>query len=124
MKVLKPVRPGLPADTLQGHRDRFHEQFHRYQQAGLRACLWGGGCQGARLPSDLPRVSRSLRNFFRRASDMLYFKRLIQIPRLPEVPALLSTLGSEPLDDPGCLAGPHVGSGDGQGRLLGGWGAC
>lgn len=30
---------------------------------------------------------RSLRNFFRRASDMLYFKRLIQIPRLPEVPA-------------------------------------
>uniref|UniRef100_A0A5F8G8P3 Huntingtin interacting protein 1 related n=1 Tax=Monodelphis domestica TaxID=13616 RepID=A0A5F8G8P3_MONDO len=48
--------PGLPADTLQGHRDRFHEQFH------------------------------SLRNFFRRASDMLYFKRLIQIPRLPEGP--------------------------------------
>lgn len=44
---------------------------------------------GARLPSDLPRVFlRSLRNFFRRASDMLYFKRLIQIPRLPEVPAL------------------------------------
>lgn len=42
---------------------------------------------------------------------MLYFKRLIQIPRLPEVPALLSTLGSEPLDDPGCLAVPHVGSG-------------
>uniref|UniRef100_A0A7N4NJV9 Huntingtin-interacting protein 1-related protein n=1 Tax=Sarcophilus harrisii TaxID=9305 RepID=A0A7N4NJV9_SARHA len=39
-----------------GHRDRFHEQFH------------------------------SLRNFFRRASDMLYFKRLIQIPRLPEGP--------------------------------------
>lgn len=37
--------------------------------------------------SDLRRPSRSLRNFFRRASDMLYFKRLIQIPRLPEVPA-------------------------------------
>ncbi|ELW65496.1 Huntingtin-interacting protein 1-related protein [Tupaia chinensis] len=46
----------LPADTLQGHRDRFHEQFH------------------------------SLRNFFRRASDMLYFKRLIQVPQLPEGP--------------------------------------
>ncbi|XP_039360606.1 huntingtin-interacting protein 1-related protein isoform X2 [Mauremys reevesii] len=46
----------LPADTLQGHRDRFHEQF------------------------------RSLKNFFKRASDMLYFKRLIQIPRLPESP--------------------------------------
>lgn len=46
----------LPADTLQGHRDRFHEQFHR------------------------------LRNFFKRASEMLYFKRLIQIPRLPDNP--------------------------------------
>ncbi|XP_038229700.1 huntingtin-interacting protein 1-related protein isoform X2 [Dermochelys coriacea] len=46
----------LPADTLQGHRDRFHELF------------------------------RSLKNFFKRASDMLYFKRLIQIPRLPESP--------------------------------------
>ncbi|PNJ82146.1 HIP1R isoform 5 [Pongo abelii] len=53
---LKLSESGLPADTLQGHRDRFHEQFH------------------------------SLRNFFRRASDMLYFKRLIQIPRLPEGP--------------------------------------
>lgn len=27
----------------------------------------------------------SLKNFFKKASDMLYFKRLIQIPRLPEV---------------------------------------
>lgn len=36
--------------------------------------------------SDLSPSTRSLRNFFRRASDMLYFKRLIQIPRLPEVP--------------------------------------
>ncbi|KAK1328603.1 hypothetical protein QTO34_012176 [Cnephaeus nilssonii] len=77
VKLMFRLHSCLPADTLQGHRDRFHEQFH------------------------------SLRNFFRRASDMLYFKRLIQIPRLPEVPALLSTLGSEPLDDPGCLAGPH-----------------
>uniref|UniRef100_A0A452QN32 Huntingtin-interacting protein 1-related protein n=1 Tax=Ursus americanus TaxID=9643 RepID=A0A452QN32_URSAM len=25
-----PPSSGLPADTLQGHRDRFHEQFHRY----------------------------------------------------------------------------------------------
>ncbi|KAH0625413.1 hypothetical protein JD844_014903 [Phrynosoma platyrhinos] len=53
---LKLSESGLPADTLQGHRDRFHEQF------------------------------RSLKNFFKRASDMLYFKRLIQIPRLPESP--------------------------------------
>uniref|UniRef100_A0A2K5D7Y9 Huntingtin-interacting protein 1-related protein n=1 Tax=Aotus nancymaae TaxID=37293 RepID=A0A2K5D7Y9_AOTNA len=56
VKLLFKLHSCLPADTLQGHRDRFHEQFH------------------------------SLRNFFRRASDMLYFKRLIQIPRLPEVP--------------------------------------
>uniref|UniRef100_A0A452TE99 Huntingtin interacting protein 1 related n=1 Tax=Ursus maritimus TaxID=29073 RepID=A0A452TE99_URSMA len=56
VKLLFKLHACLPADTLQGHRDRFHEQFH------------------------------SLRNFFRRASDMLYFKRLIQIPRLPEGP--------------------------------------
>ncbi|XP_054568478.1 huntingtin-interacting protein 1-related protein [Eptesicus fuscus] len=56
VKLMFRLHSCLPADTLQGHRDRFHEQFH------------------------------SLRNFFRRASDMLYFKRLIQIPRLPEGP--------------------------------------
>ncbi|XP_054449880.1 huntingtin-interacting protein 1-related protein [Pteronotus mesoamericanus] len=56
VKLLFKLHSCLPADTLQGHRDRFHEQFH------------------------------SLRNFFRRAADMLYFKRLIQIPRLPESP--------------------------------------
>lgn len=26
---------GLPADTLQGHRERFHDQFHRYDFQGL-----------------------------------------------------------------------------------------
>ncbi|KAH0502294.1 Huntingtin-interacting protein 1-related protein [Microtus ochrogaster] len=56
VKLMFKLHACLPADTLQGHRDRFHEQFH------------------------------SLKNFFRRASDMLYFKRLIQIPRLPEGP--------------------------------------
>ncbi|XP_049721073.1 huntingtin-interacting protein 1-related protein [Elephas maximus indicus] len=56
VKLLFQLHSCLPADTLQGHRDRFHEQFH------------------------------SLRNFFRRAADMIYFKRLIQIPRLPEGP--------------------------------------
>ncbi|XP_026575135.1 huntingtin-interacting protein 1-related protein [Pseudonaja textilis] len=55
VKLMFNLHSCLPADTLQGHRDRFHEQF------------------------------RSLKNFFKRASDMLYFKRLIQIPRLPEV---------------------------------------
>ncbi|XP_015273136.1 PREDICTED: huntingtin-interacting protein 1-related protein [Gekko japonicus] len=56
VKLMFKLHSCLPADTLQGHRDRFHEQF------------------------------RSLKNFFNRASDMLYFKRLIQIPRLPENP--------------------------------------
>uniref|UniRef100_A0A098LY23 Huntingtin-interacting protein 1-related protein n=1 Tax=Hypsiglena sp. JMG-2014 TaxID=1550645 RepID=A0A098LY23_9SAUR len=56
VKLMFNLHSCLPADTLQGHRDRFHEQF------------------------------RSLKNFFKRASDMLYFKRLIQIPRLPENP--------------------------------------
>uniref|UniRef100_A0A8C5SF95 ENTH domain-containing protein n=1 Tax=Laticauda laticaudata TaxID=8630 RepID=A0A8C5SF95_LATLA len=56
VKLMFNLHSCLPADTLQGHRDRFHEQF----------------C--------------SLKNFFKRASDMLYFKRLIQIPRLPENP--------------------------------------
>ncbi|XP_044296410.1 huntingtin-interacting protein 1-related protein [Varanus komodoensis] len=56
VKLMFKLHSCLPADTLQGHRDRFHEQF------------------------------RSLKSFFKRASDMLYFKRLIQIPRLPESP--------------------------------------
>uniref|UniRef100_A0A8B9T7V9 Huntingtin-interacting protein 1-related protein n=1 Tax=Anas platyrhynchos TaxID=8839 RepID=A0A8B9T7V9_ANAPL len=56
VKLMFKLHSCLPADTLQGHRDRFHEQF------------------------------RSLKSFFKKASDMLYFKRLIQIPRLPENP--------------------------------------
>uniref|UniRef100_A0A6I8RI83 Huntingtin-interacting protein 1-related protein n=1 Tax=Xenopus tropicalis TaxID=8364 RepID=A0A6I8RI83_XENTR len=56
VKLMFKLHSCLPPDTLQGHRDRFHEQFH------------------------------SLKNFFKRASDMLYFKRLIQIPRLPDGP--------------------------------------
>ncbi|XP_015221895.2 huntingtin-interacting protein 1-related protein isoform X1 [Lepisosteus oculatus] len=56
VKLLFKLHACLPADTLQGHRDRFHDQFH------------------------------SLKNFFNRARDMLYFKRLIQIPKLPDHP--------------------------------------
>ncbi|XP_003222791.1 huntingtin-interacting protein 1-related protein [Anolis carolinensis] len=56
VKLMFKLHSCLTADILQGHRDRFHEQF------------------------------RSLKSFFKRASDMLYFKRLIQIPRLPESP--------------------------------------
>lgn len=56
VKLLFKLHACLPADTLQGHRDRFHDQF------------------------------QSLKAFFNKARDMLYFKRLIQIPRLPDSP--------------------------------------
>uniref|UniRef100_A0A8C5BLY0 Huntingtin interacting protein 1 related b n=1 Tax=Gadus morhua TaxID=8049 RepID=A0A8C5BLY0_GADMO len=56
VKLLFKLHSCLPADTLQGHRDRFHDQFH------------------------------SLKNFFNKARDMQYFKRLIQIPKLPDSP--------------------------------------
>lgn len=56
VKLLFKLHACLPVDTLQGHRDRFHDQFH------------------------------SLKTFFNRARDMLYFKRLIQIPKLPDSP--------------------------------------
>lgn len=56
VKLLFKLHACLPADTLQGHRDRFHDQFH------------------------------SLKTFFNKARDMMYFKRLIQIPKLPDSP--------------------------------------
>lgn len=56
VKLLFKLHACLPADTLQGHRERFHDQFH------------------------------SLKTFLNKARDMLYFKRLIQIPRLPDSP--------------------------------------
>ncbi|XP_029366754.1 huntingtin interacting protein 1 related b [Echeneis naucrates] len=56
VKLLFKLHACLPADTLQGHRERFHDQFH------------------------------SLKTFFNKARDMLYFKRLIQIPKLPDSP--------------------------------------
>ncbi|XP_061585196.1 huntingtin interacting protein 1 related b isoform X2 [Cololabis saira] len=56
VKLLFKLHACLPADTLQGHRDRFHDQF------------------------------RSLKTFFDKARDMMYFKRLIQIPKLPDSP--------------------------------------
>ncbi|XP_043924850.1 huntingtin-interacting protein 1-related protein isoform X2 [Protopterus annectens] len=56
VKLMFKLHSCLPADTLEGHRARFNEQFH------------------------------SLKNFFNRTRDLLYFKRLIQIPRLPESP--------------------------------------
>ncbi|XP_045140611.1 huntingtin-interacting protein 1 [Echinops telfairi] len=54
VKLLFKLHSCLPADTLQGHRDRFTEQFTK------------------------------LKDLFYRSSNLQYFKRLIQIPQLPE----------------------------------------
>ncbi|NXL80583.1 HIP1 protein, partial [Leptocoma aspasia] len=56
VKLLFKLHSCLPADTLQGHRDRFLEQFQK------------------------------LKDLFYRSSNLQYFKRLIQIPQLPENP--------------------------------------
>nr|XP_021505003.1 huntingtin-interacting protein 1 isoform X4 [Meriones unguiculatus] len=56
VKLLFKLHSCLPADTLQGHRDRFMEQFTK------------------------------LKDLFQRSSNLQYFKRLIQIPQLPENP--------------------------------------
>uniref|UniRef100_A0A2K5WM18 Huntingtin interacting protein 1 n=1 Tax=Macaca fascicularis TaxID=9541 RepID=A0A2K5WM18_MACFA len=56
VKLLFKLHSCLPADTLQGHRDRFMEQFTK------------------------------LKELFYRSSNLQYFKRLIQIPQLPENP--------------------------------------
>nr|XP_040045624.1 huntingtin-interacting protein 1 isoform X1 [Gasterosteus aculeatus aculeatus] len=56
VKLLFKLHSCLPADTLQGHRDRFQEQF------------------------------KKLKGLFYRSSNLQYFKRLIQIPQLPENP--------------------------------------
>ncbi|XP_032901936.1 huntingtin-interacting protein 1 isoform X3 [Amblyraja radiata] len=56
VKLLFKLHSCLPADTLQGHRDRFHEQF------------------------------KKLKELFYISSNLQYFKRLIQIPQLPENP--------------------------------------
>nr|XP_033777496.1 huntingtin-interacting protein 1 isoform X1 [Geotrypetes seraphini] len=56
IKLLFKLHSCLPADTLQGHRDRFQEQF------------------------------RKLKDLLYRSSNLQYFKRLIQIPQLPENP--------------------------------------
>ncbi|CAN0337794.1 unnamed protein product [Lampetra fluviatilis] len=56
VKLLFKLHSCLPADTLQGHRDRFLEQF------------------------------KKLKEYLHRSSNLQYFKRLIQIPQLPEIP--------------------------------------
>lgn len=56
VKLLFKLHSCLPADTLQGHRSRFMEQFTK------------------------------LKDLFYRSSNLQYFKRLLQIPQLPEKP--------------------------------------
>ncbi|XP_075052894.1 huntingtin-interacting protein 1 [Mixophyes fleayi] len=56
VKLLFKLHSCLPTDTLQGHRDRFMEQFQK------------------------------LKELFYRSSNLQYFKRLLQIPQLPENP--------------------------------------
>lgn len=118
------VCAGLPADTLQGHRDRFQEQFKKYgvpsqSNANRKKTTWmqfqSTSCLSVTqktelfLPSVLhppppPRLPPSrfcpplvtffksispfgfrLKSLFYRSSNLQYFKRLIQIPQLPEV---------------------------------------
>ncbi|XP_043482205.1 huntingtin-interacting protein 1 isoform X2 [Leptopilina heterotoma] len=56
VKILFKLHNALPADTLEGHRDRFSKQFHE------------------------------LKNFYNTIKHMQYFKHLISIPSLPENP--------------------------------------
>ncbi|XP_077995504.1 huntingtin-interacting protein 1-like isoform X2 [Glandiceps talaboti] len=56
VKILFKLHACLPADTLAGHRERFRQQF------------------------------KALKEFFRKASNLQYFKRLIQVPTLPANP--------------------------------------
>ena len=55
VKILFKLHNALPADTLEGHRDRFSKQF------------------------------RELKTFYNTIKHMQYFKHLITIPSLPEV---------------------------------------
>uniref|UniRef100_A0A7N8WX91 Huntingtin interacting protein 1 n=1 Tax=Mastacembelus armatus TaxID=205130 RepID=A0A7N8WX91_9TELE len=80
VKLLFKLHSCLPADTLQGHRDRFQEQF------------------------------KKLKSLFYRSSNLQYFKRLIQIPQLPEVRAAITnsyifhiSITSKPQVDPSQL---------------------
>lgn len=56
VKILFKLHSALPADTLEGHRERFSKQF------------------------------RELKNFYTTVKHMQYFKHLITIPSLPENP--------------------------------------
>eukprot|EP00064_Thunnus_orientalis_P008072 superscaffoldBa00000939_g8094 len=71
VKLLFKLHSCLPADTLQGHRDRFQEQFKKYELP---------------LAVTHTQAENQLKSLFYRSSNLQYFKRLIQIPQLPENP--------------------------------------
>jgi huntingtin interacting protein 1 len=55
-KLMKALHTSLPADTLQGHRDRFTRQYH------------------------------ALRKYFKEIGKMEYIKKFVDIPELPPEP--------------------------------------
>ncbi|CAG06219.1 unnamed protein product, partial [Tetraodon nigroviridis] len=79
VRLLFKLHSCLPPDTLQGHRDRFLEQFKKYDTLLVTTLL---------LPCS-PNLSFfpcRIKSLFYRSSNLQYFKRLIQIPQLPENP--------------------------------------
>lgn len=52
----------------------------------LHTLYFVDGCEIIMKVTHCP-LSHSLKTFFNKARDMMYFKRLIQIPRLPDVRA-------------------------------------
>ncbi|XP_076805498.1 huntingtin-interacting protein 1-like isoform X2 [Clavelina lepadiformis] len=69
VKLLFKLHASLPADTLSGHRQRFQENYKR------------------------------LKKFYNVCSNLQYFKRLIQVPQMPDTPPdfLLNSDGSHEL---------------------------
>lgn len=120
---VKPVLPpGLPADTLQGHRDRFHEQFHRYQ--------WGGAARRglapwAWLPRDVLHLSPQPQELLPQSLGHALLQAAHPDPSTArgtsQAAAPVPPLAPVPFDAPGCLAGPQVDSGGSRGKTP--WGA-
>uniref|UniRef100_A0A673KNM5 Huntingtin-interacting protein 1-like n=1 Tax=Sinocyclocheilus rhinocerous TaxID=307959 RepID=A0A673KNM5_9TELE len=78
VKLLFKLHSCLPADTLQGHRDRFQEQLPLFYSFVISHSL--------NLFLSLRFSLSRLKSLFYRSSNLQYFKRLIQIPQLPENP--------------------------------------
>ncbi|XP_058996004.1 huntingtin-interacting protein 1-related protein isoform X3 [Mustela lutreola] len=112
VKLMFKLHACLPADTLQGHRDRFHEQFHRYSPGrgrhwGLRSrgCLArpGSTVTSPPLPSQPQKLlPQSLRHALLQAAhpDPAAARGTRSSPRLQ--PCSLTGCS----EDPGYLVGP------------------